>query len=263
MPLRTSAEIASLQRIAEGGVEDPWRFVNGIVPSSGVQARGTNGRSERIQRLNDQIREREQAERREKAEWDAGKPERDRLEALRTPAARIGEMNELLTEAKSLFDVLREKSTEVRRLSDNLSQVKAEQVLAETSDDDPMERAKTIVFAKEAIPLIQKSLDEARAEVVPIEEAILENSKQLDGLGTDLLRKLREERRQQLVLELERAICKVLPLDRKTLEGLVEKSQLFADYTVRIPAYAEPGEWSQCIEELFALSTEPKKRSKP
>jgi hypothetical protein len=35
----------------------------------------------------------------------AGKPDRDRIEALRTPAVRIGQMNELLTEAKSLHEV--------------------------------------------------------------------------------------------------------------------------------------------------------------
>jgi hypothetical protein len=59
------------------------------------------------------------------------------------------------------------------------------------------------------------------------------------------------------------AVKKVLPLDRKTLERLVETSQFFADFTVCIPRYAEPDRWAQCIAKLNELSNEPKKRSKP
>jgi hypothetical protein len=65
---------------------------------------------------------------------------------------------------------LRGRSVEVDRLSDHLSEVKAQQILAETSYDDPMEAAKTICFSREALPLIERKLKEARAEITPIEE---------------------------------------------------------------------------------------------
>jgi hypothetical protein len=216
------------------------------------------GTTDRIRRINGQIRERELEQRRKEAEYAAGAPERDRLEAMRTPAVRIGEMNTLLSEARSLAEVLRGKSTEVRRLSDHLSQVKADQVMAELSDnDDELERAKIIVFARESIPLIQRKLEQARSEVIPVEEALRRNSDQLDTLATQLLRKLREVRFQELVEALEQAVKKVLPADRKTIEAIVENSQTFADYSVDIPAYGTPEEWAQVIADLQELS-EPK-----
>jgi hypothetical protein len=92
-----------LERTAAGIDVQPWNYTNGVIP--GGEPRGTNPRSERINRENAQIYAREEAKRREEAEWMAGKPDRDRSEALRTPAVRIGEMNEPLTEAKSLHEV--------------------------------------------------------------------------------------------------------------------------------------------------------------
>jgi hypothetical protein len=263
MPLRTAADLANAQRIAEGGVEDPWRFVNGVVPSSGVQAKGTNARTERINRLNHDIRERELAKAREEAEYAAGAEERDKIEAARTVPIRLGEMGQLVKEAEGLHEVLRGKSVEVTRLSDQLSEVKADQLNAEMIYDDPLEAAKVIVFAKEAIPLIQRKLEEARAELVPVEQAIKDNSRQLSTLATDLLRKLREARFEELVHAVEQATAKVCPLRHHIVEEIVRNSQTFEDYSVRTPSHAEPHEWAEVIADLKELAeSKPKKANR-